>query len=132
MLLVRLLELNSLMPHYFSELILLAEQLLSPEEREQLHAKIFEVEKMVLEVEVVPKETQDGKMIWVERIKGRLSLYDIEMATESNVDYYSYFERDDGTKVSKFDVERKLNEIKGWLYGKVRERSSQRRFSKFR
>jgi hypothetical protein len=132
MLLVRMLELNGLMPHYFSELILLAEQLLSSEEREQLHAKIFEVEKMVLEVEVVPKETQDGKMIWVERIRGKLSLYDIEMATESNVDYYSYFERDDGTKVSKFDVERKLNEIKSWLYSKVRERSSQRRFSKFR
>lgn len=132
MLLVRLLELNSLMPHYWTECILLAEQLLSPEEREKLHAKIFEIEKMVLEVEVVPKETQDGKMIWVERIKGKLSLYDIEMATESNMDYYSYFEREDGTKVTKFDVERRLNDIKSWLYERVRERASQRRFSKFR
>lgn len=132
MLLLRLLELNSLMPHYFGELILLAEQLLSQEEREELHGKIFDVEKLVLETEVVPKEQEDGTVLWVERIKGRLSLYDVEMAIESNPDYYCYFESDDGRRVTKFDVERKLNEIKAWLYEKVRQRAQGRRFQKFR
>lgn len=132
MILLRLLELNSLMPHVWSEMILLAEQLLSPEEREELHRRIFEVEKMVLETEVVPKEQPDGTVVWVERIKGDLSLYDIEMAIESNPDYYCYFERPDGQKVTKFDVERQLNKIKSWLYEKVRARAQGRRFQRFR
>ena len=112
MILLRMLEINSLIPHYWSELILLAEQLLEQEERAELHSMIFEVEKLVLETEVIPKEQPDGTLLWVERIKGRLSLYDIEMAIESNPDYYSFFERHDGQKVSKFDIERELNRIK--------------------
>ena len=58
MILLRVLELNPLLPHlaslvlrvgaclshYWSELILLAEQLLDDDEREELHAKIFDVE----------------------------------------------------------------------------------------
>lgn len=132
MILLRMLEINSLIPHYWSELILLAEQLLNNDERATLHEMIFEVEKLVLDVEVVAKEQPDGSIIWVERIRGRLSLYDIEMAIESNPDYYSYFERDDGEKVSKFDIERELNRIKIWLYEKVREKSQGRRFNKFR
>ena len=121
-----------MVPHYFSHLFLLAEQLLSPEEREELHEKIFEVEKMVLQTEVVPVEKADGSVQWVERVKGNLSMYDVEMALESSVDFYSYFEREDGSQVTRFDVERELNKIKSWLYSKVRERSSGRRFQKFR
>ena len=132
MILLRLIELNDLVPHYFSHLFLLAEQLLSPEEREELHEKIFEVEKMVLQTEVVPVEKADGSVQWVERVKGNLSMYDVEMALESSVDFYSYFEREDGSQVTRFDVERELNKIKSWLYSKVRERSSGRRFQKFR
>ena len=132
MILLRLLELNSLLPHYWSELILLAEQLLEPDERLELHEKLFDVEKMVLETEIVPREQGDGTMLWVERIKGNLSLYDIEMAIESNPDYYCYFERPDGSKVTKFDVERELDRIKKWLYGLVRDRSKGRRFMRYR
>ena len=132
MILLNMMNLNSLMPHYWSELILLANQLLDDDERYELRKRIFEVEKLVLETEVVPKTLPDGKMIWVERIKGNLSLYDIEMAIESNADYFAYFERSDGLKITKFDVERKLNSIKSWLYDKVRERSSNRRFSRMR
>ena len=106
--------------------------MLDPLEREELNEMIFNVEKMVLETEVIPKETEDGKLVWVERITNRLSLYDIEMALESNADYYAYFERDDGTKVSKFDIERELNRIKIFLYNKVRQRATMRRFTKFR
>lgn len=127
-----MLELNELMPHYWSNLIMLAEQLLEDDERQKLYEMIFDVEKIVLETEMVQREQPDGTIVWVERIKGRLSLYDIEMAIESNPDYYAYFERPDGTKVTKFDVERKLNNIKGWLYEKVRERSQGRRFQRFR
>lgn len=129
---LRIMELNPLLPHYWSELILLAEQLLDDEEREELHEKIFDIEKLVLETERIPQETADGKVIWRERIKGRLSLYDIEMAIESNPDFYAYFERPDGLKVTKFDIERELSRLKAWLFDKVRERSSNRRFNRLR
>lgn len=132
MVLLRIMELNPLLPHYWSELILLAEQLLDDEEREELHEKIFDIEKLVLETERIPQETADGKVIWRERIKGRLSLYDIEMAIESNPDFYAYFERPDGLKVTKFDIERELSRLKAWLFDKVRERSSNRRFNRLR
>jgi hypothetical protein len=128
----RILNINSMYPHYWSELLLLAEQLVDESERQQLHEMIFNVEKLVLETEIVPKIKEDGTLIWVERIRGRLSLYDIEMALESNPDYYAYFQKEDGTIVTKFDVERELDKIKNWLYGKVRERSTNRRFSKMR
>jgi hypothetical protein len=89
---------------------------------------IFEVEKMVLETEMVREEQPDGSVKWVENVRGRLSLYDIEMALESNPDMYAYFVRDDGTVVTKFDIERKLQEIKKFIYAIVRQRSSSRRF----
>jgi hypothetical protein len=116
---------------------MLAEQLLPPEEREQLNAMIFDVEKLVLETEMFPQEQIDeetGKVsiLWVEKIRGEFSLYDIEMAVESNPDYYAYFERDDGIKITKFDVERKLDKIRKWLYTRVREKAQGRRFQKFR
>jgi hypothetical protein len=110
--------------------LLLAEQLLDAEERKELHRMIFDVEKLVLETEVVPRETEDG-IVWVERIIGKMSLYDIEMAIESNLDYYAYFQREDGIIVTKFDVERELEKIKGWLYEKVRQRAQGKRFSRF-
>ena len=62
MILLRILELNPLLPHYWSEVILLAEQLLDDEEREELHEKIFNVEKLVLETERIPREMADGKV----------------------------------------------------------------------
>ena len=126
------LRVGACLSHYWSELILLAEQLLDDDEREELHAKIFDVEKMVLETERFPREMVDGTVMWVERIKGELSLYDIEMAIESNPDFYAYFERADGLKVTKFDVERQLSRLKAWLFEKVRERSSGRRFNRLR
>jgi hypothetical protein len=113
-------------------LLLLAEQLLDPEEREELHQMIFDVEKRVLETAMEPKELEDGTVLWVEKVRGKLSLYDVEMALESNPDYYAYFELEDGTKVTKFDVERELNKIKSWLYQRVRERSIGKRFARFR
>ena len=132
MVLLRILELNPLLPHYWSELILLAEQLLDDEEREELHDRIFNVERMVLETERIPRQMADGTVLWVERTLGRLSLYDIEMAIESNPDFYAYFERPDGLKVTKFDIERELSRLKAWLFEKVRERSSKRRFNRLR
>lgn len=132
MILLRLLELNSLIPHYWSELILLADQLLSAEERLELYKMIFDIEKMVLETEMVSEEQENGEVIWVEKVRGQLSLYDVEMAIESNPDYYAYFEKDDGTVISKFDIERKLDKLRKWLYEKVRSRAQGRRFNKFR
>jgi hypothetical protein len=132
MMLLRLIDLQSLFPHYWSQLMLFAMQLLNDDERDQLREMIFDVEKMVLETEVVPRETEEGTVVWVERIKGDLSLYDIEMAIESNPDYYAYFERSDGTIVTKFDIERKLDRLKSWIYERVREKSVGKRFTRFR
>jgi len=118
MILLRILELNSLMPHYWSELFVLSFQLFEDDELAELKFMIKSVEEMVFTDE--------------ERVTG-LSLYDIEMAIESNADYYSYFEReDDGRSVSKFDIERNLNRIKVWIFERVRMKAQQRRFARFR
>jgi hypothetical protein len=66
------------------------------------------------------------------QVKGGLSLYDIEMAFESNADYYAYFEREDGVQITKFDVERELSKIKSWIYGHVRIQAVGRKFQRFR
>ena len=109
---------------------MIAERLLTPQEREQLNQMIFDVEKLVLETEIVPEEGEDGKIVWVEQIRGELSLYDIEMAFESLPDYYSYFQKDDGVMVTKFDVERKLDKIRKWVYERVGEKAQGRRFTR--
>jgi hypothetical protein len=103
------------------------------EDVDRLNEMIFDVERLVFETEVVPVEDEEtGKLVWVERIKGERSLYDIEMATESNPDFYSYFERDDGTIVTKFDIERRLDKIRKWVFDILREKAQGRRFQKFR
>lgn len=117
MILLRIIELNSLMPHFWSELFVLSFQLFSDEELESLKRHIRDVELMVF----IPEEISYG-----------LSLYDIEMALESNPDFYAYFERQDGDKVSKFDVERRLDKIRQWIFERVREKARARRFSRFR
>lgn len=65
-----------------------------------------------------------------DQINAGFSLYDIEMALESNPDFYSFFERSDGLIVTKFDVERKLNEIKQWIYSIVRQKAVGRKFQR--
>jgi len=116
MLVVRLMELNSMMPHYYSELFLLANQLLEGEDNVQLHLMIENIERMCLSID--------------ERKKG-LVFYDVEMMLESSQDYSSYFEHDDGKRVYKLDVDRELSKIKSFIFDKVKEIGSQRRFSKF-
>jgi uncharacterized protein YacL (UPF0231 family) len=119
MILLRLLELNSLMPHYWSELFLLSFQLFDPksEQYEALQQMIQDVEIMVLD---------DNQL------EAGFSLYDIEMALESNPDYYSFIEKNDGSVITKFDVERRLNNIKSWIYANVRERAVGRKFQRYR
>jgi hypothetical protein len=119
--LFRMIELNQLMPHYWSELFLMSFQLFDPlsEEYKELQQMIEGVEMMIF----TPEEIELG-----------LSLYDIEMAIESNPDYFAYFERSDNPNItiSKFDIERKLNQIKMWLYSHVRARAITRKFRKYR
>lgn len=118
MILLRILELNSLMPHYWSELFTLSLQLFEDEELAELKFMIKGVEELVF----TDEEIDMGK-----------SLYDLEMAIESNPDYYSYFEREDtGQTISKFDIERQLNQIKLWIYERVREKARARKFTRFR
>ena len=107
------------LPHYWSELFLLAFQLFEPDSPEYnvLQENIMAIESLVFD----EKEMKAG-----------VSLYDIEMAIESNPDYYAYFETSSGNRVTKFDVERELNKIKQWIYAEVRTRASTRRFRRFR
>ena len=152
LILLRILELNNLMPHYWSELFVLAAQLLNDEEKKILGRMVKQVEKMVLEKEVMfnyykcndCKKEYTSKKDWydmftcpfckktdVEVLQERQSIFDIEMSMESNKDYTAYFLRY-GMKITKFDIERRLNRIKIWLFDIVRERSSKRRFRRFR
>jgi len=125
-------NLSTLQPHYYSQLIIVAEQLLTPEEREELNQMIFDIEKMVLETDVMPVKQEDGKMVWVERIRGELSLYDIEMATEANADYYAFFQKEDGAIISKFDVERRLDKVRKYVYECLRKHAEGMRFNRGR
>lgn len=132
MILLKLLGHSHLMPHHWSEMLHNAYLLFDQAERVELQKRIFEIEKMVLETEVVSRENENGQMVWVERIRGKLSIYDIEMAIESNPDYYAFFRREDGRTVSKFDIERELDNLKKWIYERVHAKASQRRFSRMR
>jgi hypothetical protein len=67
-----------------------------------------------------------------EQIASGLSLYDLEMAIESNADYYSFFVRNDGQTVSKFDVERELNKVKAYIYAEVGKIARGRKFQRYR
>jgi len=94
----------------------MANQLLEGEDNIQLHAMIENIERMCLSID--------------ERKKG-LIFYDVEMMIESSMDYSAYFEHDNGKRVYKLDVDRELNKIKAFIFEKVKELGSQRRFSKF-
>ena len=109
---------------------MLAQQLLSEDQRVKLNELIYDVEKMVLETKRVREETPDGKVVWKTVVKGDASIYDIEMALESNPDYFSYFEKEDGTIITKFDVERKLDKLRKWVFEEVRIRSQNKRFTR--
>jgi len=121
---------SSLQPHYWSEILIWAGQLLDPDQIQKLNEMIHDVEKLVLETKRERIELEDGSVVWRETVKGEASLYDIEMAIESNADFYSYFEREDGQIVTKFDIERQLDKIRKFIFSEIRERASNRRFSR--
>lgn len=102
---------------YWSELLVLSYQLFADEELTALQQMVADVEAMVFDEE---------------QLEAGYSLYDIEMAIESNPDYYAYFDRSDGIQVTKFDVERRLDKVKQWIFARVRDKAQVRRFSRFR
>lgn len=151
--LLRILNLTSLLPHYWSELFLLAKQLLNDEEERKLYEMIRSVEKMVLEeehwhnifrcddcghswqtesdwFEYEQCQNPECRSSSIKLVRERQSLYDIEMALESNRDFTAYFERY-GKPISKFDVERRLDKIKEWLFQIVKVKAQSRRFKRF-
>jgi len=67
-----------------------------------------------------------------DQLEAGMSLYDIEMSLESNMDFFAYFEKSDGVTITKFDVERRLNNIKSWIYSRVREKAIGRKFQRYR
>jgi len=126
--------------------------LLNTEEQVLLKKQIEEIEEMTLEDEflfnfylcVDCKKKFKTKTDWfdlkgcpycnsmnIKTLTERQSLYDIEMAMESNRDFNAYFLRY-GIKVTKFDIERRLNGIKKFVFSLIRERAQSRRFKRFR
>jgi hypothetical protein len=118
------------MPGYWSQLFTVATQLLDADELVEMERKITKVEMLVNGVDRKVEITEDGEVNIVETSKGRLTLYDIEMAFESNPDYYAFFEREDGVKVTKFDIERELDKIRKWVFLKVKDRAYNMRFTR--
>lgn len=102
---------------YWSELLVLSNQLFADDELTALQQMVADVEAMVFDQE---------------QLDAGYSLYDIEMAIESNPDYYAYFDRSDGVQVTKFDIERRLDKVKQWIFARVRDKAQTRRFSRFR
>jgi hypothetical protein len=150
--LVRIINMSPLMPHYWSDFVVTAKQLLNAEQEKRLSNMVREVEKMVLEeefwfniflckkcqavwkteddwYEVATCKNPNCKSYDVKLIQERHSLYDIEMAIESNRDYTAFFNRY-GQKIYKFDVDRKLNKIKEWIFVIVKEKASSIRFNR--
>jgi len=139
---------------YWSEFFSISLQLLNEQETEKLTAHIREVEKFVLEEQYwynyfrCANENCHHKWKtdsdWIERekcpvcgagsaklLQDRHTLYDIEMAIESNPDYTSFFKRY-STDIYKFDIERKLDAIRRWVFRIIKERASNRRFRRFK
>lgn len=125
-----ILSLHPLQPLYWSTLFWQCSQLLEPEELAELEKKIGRVEMMVNGKERFITKDARGDVVVRERPAGELTLYDIEMAFNSSPDYYAFFERPDGAKVTKFDIEREFDKIRKWIFMLVRERASSMRFSR--
>jgi hypothetical protein len=67
----------------------------------------------------------------IKTVKDRQSLYDVEFATESKQDFGAFFLRY-GDRIYKIDVERKLIKIKQYIFMRIRDLASSRRFKRFR
>jgi len=133
--------------------MILAFQLLEPEEQKVLKQKIEEIEKSVLEDDVLYNRYKclscgykfRSKTDWfdlkkgcprcndinIKTVKDRNSLWDIEFSMESNQDFGAFFIRY-GDRIYKTDLERKLVKIKQYIFIKIRELASSRRFKRFR
>jgi len=126
----QIMSLSPYMPGYWSQLFTVATQMLEADELVEMEKMIGKVEMIVNGSDTKVEVMEDGTVILVETSKGQLTLYDIEMAFESNPDYYAFFERDDGIKVTKFDIERELDRIRKWLFLKVKDRAHNMRFTR--
>jgi predicted Zn-ribbon and HTH transcriptional regulator len=149
---LKIINTSTLMPHYWSDFVVTAKQLLNHEQEKRLASMVREVEKMVLEEEfyynVFVCKSKECNHVWrteddwyevascpkcksydAKLVQERHSLYDIEMAIESNRDFTAFFNRY-GAKIYKFDIERKLNKIKEWVFVIVKEKAQSRRFTR--
>ncbi|MBR9700906.1 hypothetical protein GOV11_03510 [Candidatus Woesearchaeota archaeon] len=126
----QIMSLHILQPHYFSSLFHIATQLLDEDEILEMERRIGLVEMMVNGEDKYIDFDEKGNSVVRARPKGGLTLYDIEMALESNLDYYAYFEREDGVKITKFDVERELDKVKRYIFLRVKEKAYGMRFTR--
>jgi len=121
--------LHPMQPMYWSTFFWLCSQLLTVEQMKELEQRLGKVEMLVNGKERFIEKLSNGEIIIKERPAGSLSTYDIEMAFNSSDDYYAFFERPDGVKITKFDIEREFDKIRKWVFLIVREKAYNTRFT---
>lgn len=99
------------LPHYWSNLFIAMQHLLSEEDMTELKHKIADVERMC--GSKIERKRNGSK-----KILPQMSLYEIEIYLFNSFNLKSYF-LVDGEKVTQFEIERKLFEIKEWCFDKV-------------
>jgi Zn finger protein HypA/HybF involved in hydrogenase expression len=132
--------------------MILSFQLLEPQQQIILKKRLNEIEEMVLEDDMLKNYYQceecgkryKTRLDWFDNppcprcestnlkiIAERKSFFDIELSIESNRDFSAFFMKYH-KKVSKTEIEHRLNSVKQWIMSVVKEISSKRRFKRFR
>lgn len=118
---------DMVMPHYWSNLFLAMRSMLSPEDYESLKKQIIEVTMICGNKKVKLLDEKTGE---IEEIrKPTMTLYEIETYLFNSWNLKSYF-LVEGRKITQFEIERKLFEIKQFCYAKMFEIQGQILFTK--
>lgn len=102
------------LPHYWSNLFLAMRSILSEEQLVELQQKILEVELMAgYKMHKIPNPEKEGETMEV--FKPVMTLYEIETYLFNSYNLKSYFNVK-GKKITQFEIERKLFEVKSWCF----------------
>jgi len=116
---------DMVMPHYWSNLFLALRSILSDTEMEELKVMIKEV-TLMCGTKTTRKEV-DGKTEI--KVVPSMNLYEIETYLFNSWNLKSYF-LVNGKRITQFEIESKLFEIKQWCFYKLFEIQSQILFTK--
>lgn len=118
---------DMVMPHYWSNLFLAMKSMLDEKDYESLKSQVVEVCKMAgtRKVRILNEDTGEIE----EMRKPIMTLYEIETYLFNSWNLKSYF-LVEGRKMTQFEIERKLFEIKQFCYSKMFEIQGQILFTK--